>query len=251
MTRRNFAILLLGFVAVRSIPVFGQQAKQKRARQNRATANDRLRLLQRLEQTPIAHDPVEKETPENKRKRLAIIAALEPFGDQKIEVLAEIIKTSRSNPVRLGAAFALGELRDPKAIPILMDFACEGPEESAGADIEAGVALSKISDRAVMKAILDEIENGSRPRLNGACNAMAWLKQREFVPDILPLIDDKRPVVQIRAIEALGSIGDPAALPALKKMFKASSTDFATRYKLRNAIGQIESAEREQSRKKS
>jgi HEAT repeat protein len=191
--------------------------------------------------------PRYKESDADRRRRLAIMDALEPFGVRKVEVLADILRTSRDYVMCLGAAYALGELHDTKAIPALLDFACEN---SPGADSEAGTALGKISDQAVMKAILEEINHGPRLRVHGACNARAWLRQRAFVPQILPLLQDKRPVVQIRAIEALGSIGEPAALPALRKLMNDPKSDFATRYKLRNAIAQIETAGRTSSPKK-
>lgn len=242
MTRRDFLGFTIPLAAFLDDPKPRSSARRKRGRRIGPTPEDGDRLRARLEEAPLSHAERDRESPEDRRRRLAITEALEPFGDRKVEVLVDILRNSRSNRIRLGAAYGLGEVRDPKAIPALLDFACE--EDSPGADSEAGTALGKIPDPAVMKAILAEIDHGPRPRLHGACNAMAWLRQREFVPQILPLLEDRRPVVQIRAIEALGSIGDPSVLPLLKKLLKDPRSDPVTRFKLTNAIAQIEAANR-------
>jgi HEAT repeat protein len=242
MTRRDFLGFITPLIAILDEPRQKSPDRRKRPRRNGPTPEDGDRLRARLEEAPFSSGVRGKESGEDRRRRLAILEALEPFGDRKVEVLTDILRTSRSNPIRLGAAYALGEVRDPKAISALLDFACE--EDSPGADSAAGMALGKIPDPAVMKAILAEIKRGPRPRLHGACNAMAWLAQREFVPQILPLLKDKRPVVQVRAIEALGSIGDTSALPVLKALLNNPKSDFVTRLKATNAIAQIEAAPR-------
>jgi HEAT repeat protein len=80
------------------------------------------------------------------------------------------------------------------------------------------------------------------------------MTRRDFLGTVIALSaisqQDKRPVVQIRASEALGSIGDPSALPALRKIVNDPKSDFATRYKLRNAIAQFEAAGHPASPKK-
>jgi HEAT repeat protein len=247
MRRRDFLASGIPLAAISQQQKPKPRGQRGRPRRNGPTPEDGDRLRARLLEAPLLRVARDKESVEDRRRRLAIMEALEPFGDRKVAVLAEILRTSRNNVMCLGAAYALGELHDPKAIPALLDFACEN---SSGADSEAGTALGKIPDQAVMNAILEEINHGPRPRLQGACNAMAWLRQRAFVPQILPLLQDKRPVVQIRAIEALGSIGDPSALPTLRTLMNNPKSDFATRYKLRNAIAQIEGAERTASLKK-
>src|SRR4051794_34459470 len=107
MTRHDF----LGFAVL--IPALLDKLKPKlraqrgRPRRDGPTPEDEDRLRARLEEAPQRAARGARRA-EDRRRKLAVMEALEPFGNRKVEVLTEILRSSPSNPIRLGAACALG-----------------------------------------------------------------------------------------------------------------------------------------------
>src|SRR4051812_4148049 len=114
MRRRDFLGSVIPLAAMSQRQKLKPRGQRGRSRRNGPTPEDGDRLRARLAEAPLSRVKRDKESAEERRRRLALMEALEPFGDRKVEVLADILRTSRDNVMCLGAAYALGELHDPK-----------------------------------------------------------------------------------------------------------------------------------------
>jgi HEAT repeat protein len=91
---------------------------------------------------------------------------------------------------------------------------------------EASSLLSEIGDRTGVPVLLDSLKGGEYPP-QMACIALARLRETAAVPLILegPMKNAFYPVM-LKAVRALGEIGDARALPALASFFNDRVDDF-------------------------
>jgi len=146
------------------------------------------------------------------------MAALEEVrkapGDRKAAVpaLVEILKDAGTHPKARGeAAVALGEIGDPAAIPALV-----------------AAAKPEARERDVMDAN------------RHVADALGKLRAREAVPVLTELLQ-KSPdgFTQVAAVDALGRIGDPAAVDALVAVATGDRVEPFTARKALLALGRI------------
>ncbi len=131
-------------------------------------------------------------------------------GDRKAAVpyLLEVLK--QSPRARAEAALALGEIGDPSAIPGLVG--------------------------AIDPAATDRDGFEANRRLAGALGA---LRAREAVPALQPLTTSRDGFTQVAAVDALGVIGDPAAVESLAAVVRSPTAEPVTVQHALLALGRI------------
>jgi HEAT repeat protein len=146
------------------------------------------------------------------------LAALEEVrrapGDRRAAVpaLVEVVKDADTHPKARGeAAVALGEIGDPAAIPALV-----------------AAARPSATERDVMDAN------------RHVADALGKLRAREAVPVLTDMLQ-KSPdgFTQVAAVDALGKIGDPAAVDALVAVATGERVEPFTARKALLALGRI------------
>jgi len=135
--------------------------------------------------------------------------------------------------VRRESAYALGLTRSPKAIETLTSLLLTDKED--GVRSAAAVALGDIGDESAvvtLSNILTQSATSGKSKkeknifvLRAAAKALGQTKSKAAVTALVAALSNEKLVEDVRreAATALGSIGDPAALPALRTA--ASSAD--------------------------
>jgi len=126
-------------------------------------------------------------------------------------------------PIRWEAAAALGKIADRKAvgplIPLLKD-------KHSGVRATAAEALGKIGDENAVSSLISVLKDGSGPVQGNAIRALVKIGTPAVEPLIAVLKDesDKSDWFRKNAAEALGEIGDPRAIEALKEVAQNDSS---------------------------
>ncbi len=134
-------------------------------------------------------------------------------GDRKAAVpaLVEIVKDAGTHPrARAEAAVALGEIGDPVAIPALVAAANPPATERDVTELNRHVA-----------------------------DALGELRAREAVPVLTQLTRSPDGFTQVAAVDALGKIGDPAAIDTLVSIATGERVEPFTAKKALLALGRI------------
>lgn len=161
--------------------------------------------------------------PEGAARELVILAALEDesavvrerairLAARYIEprVLGELV-ADQVNAIRRNAAISALERQGPYAVPHLRTMLAS-PEVDV--IIFALQMLSRIGDPLAVHGIVPLVEHADANVSQCAIEALGELRHREAVPTLLKLLDSDL-WLQLAAIDALGKIGDPAALGPL------------------------------------
>ena len=136
----------------------------------------------------------------------------------------------RAEFIRREAAYALGETRSRSAVARLTEV-LSGDKEPAvrGA---AAVALGQIGDETAVNALSQALSGTKRKAasadeflMRAAARALGQIHSRAGLPVLLAALGDDRMSIDVRreAATALGLIGDPSAVPALRGLL--DSTD--------------------------
>lgn len=142
------------------------------------------------------------------------------LGDRAATDLLLTVVTSHLDMLAHRAALALGELREPRAVPALVDLLAEETDFPGHRQDAACQALAMIGDPAAVPALLAAAANrrhfGSIPAARTPLEALASFDPDVVVPGLLAnlweyLQDGRGPI----AIRVLGRLGSPAAIPAL------------------------------------
>ncbi len=145
--------------------------------------------------------------------------------DEKLEALAQVRK-------------APGDKR--AAVPHLVKVLTQMPHARA----EAAVALGEIGDPAAVRPLIEALDVGARDRDTKDANrkiadALGALRAREAVPRLKDLVDSPDGYSQVAAVDALGHIGDPAAVDKLVEVATSERTEPFTAKKALLALGRI------------
>lgn len=131
--------------------------------------------------------------------------------------------------VRREVAYALGQTRSRTATSALSELLLNDKE--AGVRGAAAVALGRIADEtgvvALASTLAPELSAPAKSKrkreenefvLRAAAEALGKIKSRTGVPALLSAVSNEKFPVDVRreAVRALGSIGDPSAIPTLK-----------------------------------
>jgi len=129
--------------------------------------------------------------------------------DTPIERLESIRRTFEDADIRRGAAFVLGEIKDPRAIePLLAALRDEDEEVRA----EAGYALAEFGDVAIEPLLALMREEGVG---EWAAYALARLGSSRVVEEMIRALTDEDAGVRKLAAYVLGDVGDKRAVEPL------------------------------------
>ena len=153
---------------------------------------------------------------------------------------------------RLRAARELGRLRSEKATPSLIRLL----EESEGKDREAsqasgmegltswnllGMSFAGIGRPATphLVDLLDEKKRYLR-RASAACLVLFGKEARDAAPSLIPLLQDKEREVRFTAVLALGALGNPEVVPALRQVAQDEEENVMVREFARRSLKDLE-----------
>lgn len=184
------------------------------------------------------------------RRSAALLVA--NLGDEKAsEALLARLGVENSRPVREGLLIALGQLRDPVAIPAVLKEIHSKYEDVAAA---ASLALARIASKNPLsdehrdqatKALVDRYrQNGHSP--GGSILREALLIAMGVVPGkavtavLLDALKDKAAVVRLAAVDALGGLGQAPLAKSLVPL--TGDTDRGVRQAAIAALGKLDAA---------
>lgn len=146
------------------------------------------------------------------RTRETTLSALRQLGKNALPTLLCLLRSDNWHQ-RRGAVWALGEMRDKAAVPLLVDTLNDADELVAS---DAAYALGRIRDSAAIPALLDALGHQNW-RVGKAASKGLEAIGKPAVPALIKILDGKisSPTRQVRAIEALAMIDDPDAAAAL------------------------------------
>ncbi len=145
--------------------------------------------------------------------------------DEKLEALSK-------------ARAAPGDKKE--AVPYLVEVLKQAPRARG----QAAVLLGEIGDPAAVKPLIEAIETGARERDTVDANrqisaALGALRAREAVPVLQRLSGSPDGFTQVAAVDALGEIGDPAAVDTLVAIATDEGMQPFTAKKALLALGRI------------
>jgi HEAT repeat protein len=126
------------------------------------------------------------------------------------------------------------------AVPWLVEVLKQAPRARG----DAAVALGEIGDPAAVKPLLEALDPASKDRDVLEANrkiaeALGELRAREAVPRLVELTGSPDGYVQVAAVDALGEIGDAAAVKRLAELAADDRTEPFTAKKALLALGRI------------
>jgi HEAT repeat protein len=127
-----------------------------------------------------------------------------------------------------------------KAVPYLAEVLKQVPQARG----EAAIALGEIGDPAAVKPLIEAVDQRATDRETREANrhiadALGALRAREAVPLLLQLTSSSDGFTQVAAVDALGQIGDAAAVDRLVAMATADGGEPFTAKKALLALGRI------------
>lgn len=125
---------------------------------------------------------------------------------------------------------------EPAVIPALTSALEADPDRLVKRHAAYGLAC--IPDEAVVPALLGALPSPDRATKGHAILALGRLHQREAVPDLVRLLDDR--YARMLVADALVEIGDERALTALRRAAARGSP--VRRYRLRKRASALEAA---------
>ena len=127
-------------------------------------------------------------------------AALVRAGDRdKLQRRREGL-TSAVERERGVACWVLGQIGEDSDIPGIRQASADWTGE---AKVSARVALARLGDPQCRERIFDLLKDGEEKHLTAVCEALAAMKLKAARPHLIPLLDDARLDVRVRAAHAL------------------------------------------------
>ncbi len=142
------------------------------------------------------------------------------YEDQARKHLPEILliykETKSTDPeIRRYLALAFGRLRDPRAVPALIESANDNDSQTV---IWSLWALGAIGDRQATPIVLEKLESSDQGIRVMAAYALGVMNDHGAIPALQAHLDDASPEVAWNAAIALARLGDPSGAPLLLKM---------------------------------
>ena len=131
------------------------------------------------------------------------------------EAVPALIQATKDETINYRAAISLGEIGDKSAIPALREMAKHFPDEK----LWAGYGLAALGEQEGFDILTNVILSDSHwTERRHAVEALGKIGRPRAVPTVVKALKDKHVNVRVSAARALGAIRDPAALPALTKV---------------------------------
>ncbi|HVP93905.1 MAG TPA: HEAT repeat domain-containing protein [Methanoregulaceae archaeon] len=174
-------------------------------------------------------------------------AALSTFGKEGVDHLLEALRKTRNKHVKLGIIEALGEIRDNRAVPDLLKALKDNDNEIRW---EAALALGEIGDAGSIPALVEGLKDEDRyvryataialERLNWkpeneTLHAYLHLGKQEWdklqgigypaIEALAVALKDRNADVREKAVQVLGEIGSPDAIPFVYRALRDASDE--------------------------
>lgn len=165
---------------------------------------------------------------EDQQKKIAALEKLAELGDKSV-ASAVVPLLSESGEVKVAAVRTLKKLGDPSVVPALIDAI----DLSVGAGTDPAIkraneankliaeTLGLLGDKTAVEPLAKLADRAKDAYVKvEAINALGKLGDPKAVPTLVSIAVDESQETYInkKAVQALGDIGDPGALPAIKKM---------------------------------
>lgn len=156
----------------------------------------------------------------------ASIRLLGEFKDQRgLPILIDTIKNKKTS-VRSIAIDAIGDLGNKEAVGILLEILVD-PKEYAGTRDHAARALGRLGDKKAVGPLIDVLKNKMENKdvRIGAAVALGNIRDKRAVEPLIDVLKDKREDIWLRvgAVSALGEIGDKRAIDSIQAALKDPS----------------------------
>jgi HEAT repeat protein len=188
-------------------------------------------LLPRIE-AEMKHWP-----PQLRKLQSAGLEALIALHPRDSHEIAAVVANDRvDNRLRVGCAWALGMIKDKRAISAL---ASGLKSRSHGLAWECALAIAKIGGRGAEKVLVAALERRGNPeRRIAAIAALGNMSSKKAVPHLVEILRDRRlpPRMRGEAAEALGKIGGKRASRSL--LSATSDKSVAVRFWAVYGLGQ-------------
>jgi HEAT repeat protein len=136
------------------------------------------------------------------------------------------------------AAEALGEIGDPVAVEPLIAL-LRGPEEDSDIRVVAMQSLGKLKDPRAVPVLLEIIgREGNEALWSAAAEALGTMGDLSAVPGLVKLLSSDKSGVRSIAVRTLGTLKANAAAPALVDTLKVEQSE-SFKYSLAIALGNI------------
>ena len=139
-----------------------------------------------------------------------------------LPMLHKELESEKSGEVRAAIARMLGEMKDPSSVSSLLgalDFGASDSDDKA-ANKEIVVALGAIGSKAAVPDLVKLLSVRDNYTVIAAVEALGQMKATEAFEPLNKLATDEgtEPFISKKAIQALGEIADPRAVPSLIRM---------------------------------
>jgi len=170
---------------------------------------------------PLIYALIEEESQSTRRFFISLISFL---GDKAFPEVIRHLDDSRWF-VKRNMLFILTEMKSEKAIPNVRRY-CH--HENPKVSLEAVKNLLNIKDNYGIKALREHLTAEDRDVVEKAISLSGAFKVSKVVPDLINILEKKAIISadfynKIPVVRALGQIGDPRALEALRDIIGAKS----------------------------
>ncbi|HYK06354.1 MAG TPA: HEAT repeat domain-containing protein [Gaiellaceae bacterium] len=155
-----------------------------------------------------------------RRLRLAVHEQRAERVRTRLAPIIETVRADASPDDRKRLHDAVSDL-DAQSRPLAAALLIDRLDEAA-AD-ERSAILELLREAGAIDVALQSARARTAWRRSLACAALGASRAREAVPVLEELLADRNHHVREAAVEALGAIGDPAALPALRQLYLSES----------------------------
>jgi HEAT repeat protein len=142
-------------------------------------------------------------------------AALLSIGAEAVPDLLDSFSRI-AGPARLLAIRAMGEIGDPRAVPLLLDLMeSDDPEEYVYVSSLAAKSLRQIGDDTAVRGLVDHLSHPRSGPRRMAATVLGNIGSPLAVPGLIAALRDVDQITRTRAVRALEQIGTPQAIAAV------------------------------------
>jgi HEAT repeat protein len=148
-------------------------------------------------------------------KQVLVISTLGKLGDDNAFAALKAATASQDKPVRLAAVRALPEIRNPDAVPVLINLSSDADAELAKAALEC---LAGFPGKEADKALLKMLEQPDTAKRLTAIELIAQRRTASALPSLMKLAGDTDEKIRTAATRKLGELADEKMLPDFIQM---------------------------------